>query len=364
MKKRADGRYSKQILVGYKSDGRKDMKTIYGKTIREVELKYRKIMEKHDKGIPVSEKNITVKIWANQWLETYKKNVEANTFKSYKCAVENHIIPQFGYLKLSKLKLSDMQCYINNISDKYSVSTLKKIKITLDQMYKTAIQLQLVFINPVVGLSIPQKEKNEKSSISQENIKHIREFCKSYKHGAFIMTLLYTGMRRGEIAALTWGDIDFENNTISVNKAAEFIHNKPTIKAPKTKNSYRLIPILNVLKPYLVNKNNERNTEPVFKNVNKEMHTATSLKKLFENFNKEFNAYLKKLQGEEYSEVRFTMHQFRHTYATLLYYAGVDIKTAQSYLGHSSITVTMEVYTHLEEQFKNINADKLNNFVG
>lgn len=230
-------------------------------------------------------------------------------------------------------------------------------------MYKTAMQLQLVYQNPVVGLTIPKKETNEKAAISQEYSKHIREFCKSYKNGAFIMTLLYTGMRRGEITALTWGDIDTKNNTISINKAAEFIHNKPNIKVPKTKNSYRIIPILDVLKPYLENKNNEKFTEPVFKNSNGEMHTATSLKKLIENFNKEFNSYLKNIQGEEYCEVRFTIHQFRHEYATFLYYAGIDVKTAQSYLGHSSITVTMEVYTHLDKQYKMAAANKLNDFI-
>ena len=121
---------------------------------------------------------------------------------------------------------------------------------------------------------------------------------------------------------------------------------------------------MNVLRPYLINQNNAKNTDPVFKNTNGEVHTATSLKKLFENFNKEFNIYLKNVQAEDYTKVRFTMHQFRHTFATLLYYAGVDLKTAQSYLGHSYITVTMEVYTHLDQQFKNINADKLNSFIG
>lgn len=112
---------------------------------------------------------------------------------------------------------------------------LFKLYKIIDQMYKTAMQLKLVYQNPVVGLTIPKKETNEKTGISQEYSKHIREFCKSYKNGAFIMTLLYTGMRRGEITALTWGDIDTKNNVISINKAAEFIHNKPNKKFLKLK---------------------------------------------------------------------------------------------------------------------------------
>lgn len=317
MKKRSDGRYSKQIMLGYKPDGRKNIKTIYGKTIKELEKKHREIMEKLENGGDVSENNLTVKKWAEKWLETYKKNVERNTYNCYKCAIDNHIIPKFGYLKLSKLNLNDIQEYINSIAGEYSDSTLSKIKITLNQMYKTAMNLKIVNNNPVNGLIMPRKETVEKTPISDEHIEYLKEFCQNYKHGAVIMTLLYTGLRKGELVALNKSDLDLGNNLITVNKSAEFTKNQPRIKSPKSKSGYRNVPILDILKPYFNNINNKNGDEPLFKNSEGNRHTAVSIRRLFENFIKEYNNFLKNKLKDDYIEIKFTMHQFRHPYVKL-----------------------------------------------
>ena len=166
-------------------------------------------------------------------------------------------------------------------------------------------------------------------------------------------------MRRGEILALTVEDIDFETNNITINKAIEFIKNKPHVKCPKTRKSNRIVPILEPLIPYLRNITEGKSKKDIlFCNSKGMLHDKSSAQRLFKDFNKRYNMHT---GGGEYTH--FTMHQFRHTFCTMLYNAGVDIKTAQDILGHSSVNVTLNIYTHLDTKTKKINTEKLNNYI-
>jgi len=178
------------------------------------------------------------------------------------------------------------------------------------------------------------------------------------------MTLLYTGMRRGEIIALTWNDIDFSANLIHVTKAVVFRNNQPVIIYPKTKHSIRDIPILNNLRiilerykeKYTAEYGEDIENKPVFLNSLGHMHSESSINKFWKRFLRECNHYYE-------TKINFGMHQFRHTFCILLYNADVDIKTAQAVLGHSDVTVTLSIYTHLEEKQKSLSIDKLNNYL-
>lgn len=239
---------------------------------------------------------------------------------------------------------------------------MHKVLVTLNQMYKTAIGIKLAYENPCMFVTLQKEPPPERTPIPENIIPVLIDFCKGYEDGVLILTLLYTGMRRGEIVALCGEDIDWDRNCFTVNKAVEFINNKPHIKSPKTKSGYRTIPILNVLHPYKDYFLQIGKGEPVFKNAYGDMHTLTSIRRLFDRFNQNYNAYAKRINQNLCHT--FTMHEFRHTYATMLYKADVDIKTAQSFLGHSSVAVTMDIYTHLDQTHKEVNAEKLNKFLG
>ncbi len=183
-------------------------------------------------------------------------------------------------------------------------------------MYNYAIRSQYAYINPCIGLTIPKAKQKVVEAIPTQYIPYINEFCKTYRHGAFIMTLLYTGVRRGEIAALKWGDVNIFANCININKAMEFVNNIPNIKAPKTKSGTRSIPILSALLPYIKKPHNDTLDDFVFKNKSGNPHTETSLKRLFDSFNKEFNEYMME-NYDGYEKEHFTMHRFRHPYVKL-----------------------------------------------
>lgn len=358
-KKRADGRYCKQILVGYKPDGKRKMKTIYGKTIKEIEQKEREIRDQIDNGINVIDV-ITTGEWADKWLKTFKTNIAHNTYTRYEGIIDNQLKPYLGKIPLGKVKLDMVQAMINELGQSKSPATIKKIKDVMHQIFEQAIKSQYISFNPVNGVDVPKLKQETRKPIPQEHIKSIVEFCKCYQHGDLIMTLLYTGMRRGEILALTAGDIDMENMTIRVTKAVEFIQNNPRVKEPKTPKSIRTIPILECLKPYLKKAlEGKKDNDIVFCDKSGNIYNMMAIRRLFIDFNEKYNAYL---ENDEES-VYFTMHQFRHTFCTLLYNAGVDVKMAQDILGHSSVSVTLGIYTHLTHESKQISANKINEYI-
>lgn len=266
---------------------------------------------------------------------------------------------------MKNVRLNMLQKLINDMSEKYAPATVKKTKDILHQMFQQAVRSQYIPINPAENIVTPKFYQKNRETIPTEHIRNIVEFCRGYKHGAFIMTLLYTGMRRGEILALQVKDIDFVNGYITVNKAVEFLCNSPNIKVPKTPKSVRTIPILAPLVPYLKTMTEGKNESNfVFTGYDGNLYTKSSVQRLFKAFNRDYNRYINRSKAEEEHEtVLFTMHQFRHTFCTMMYDAGVDVKTAQDILGHSSVNVTLDIYTHLSREKKNINIDKMNAYI-
>lgn len=283
----------------------------------------------------------------------------------YTGIIRNQINPVIGDMPLEKVRIHIVQRLINSLIGKYSPASVKKTKDVLHQTFQQAVRSQYISINPADNIAVPKHSQNDREVIPVEHKKEIEKFCEKYKYGAFIMTLLYTGMRRGEILALTVKDIDFENGIINVDKAVEFVCNYPNIKVPKTPKSIRKIPILNPLIPYLkILVRGKSESDLLFPGYNGELYIKSSVQRLFKAFNRDYNKYINRYKNEDdYEIVHFTMHQFRHTFCTMLYEAEVDVKTAQEILGHNSVTVTLDIYTHLSKQRKKINVDKINSFI-
>ena len=362
-KKRADGRYSTQIMLGYRDNGKRIVKTLYGRTIQELSKKEVDFRNKLNNGMLLANENITVGEWADIWIKTFKISISHNTHVRYECIISKHIKPMIGYLPISKVKIHHIQGMINELSNTLSPSTIKKIKQVLHQIFEQAVRQQYIHLNPVDGIETPALKQKERAIIPTNDVMRITEFCKTYKHGDLIMTLLYTGLRRGEILALTKNDIDMEKGYLTVNKAVEFIGEKPNIKEPKTPKSNRYIPILDPLKPYLT-KLLENDSKWLFCDSDGNLYTKSSIEYLSRDFNKKYNEYINTgKKDSELENVHFTLHQFRHTFCTLLYKAGVDLKTSQEIMGHSSVSVTLGIYTHLDNELRQINADKINAYI-
>lgn len=156
---------------------------------------------------------------------------------------------------------------------------------------------------------------------------------------------MYAGLRRGEALALKYEDIDREKSVIHVTKAVEFVGNNPHLKTPKTDSGVRNAILLDVLKGQI-----PKGEDYIFSREDGELLTKTQ-------YRKRWDSYCKKIGYD------ITAHQLRHGFATILYEAGIEDKDAQELLGHSDITITRNVYTHIRKSRRDSTAKKLNDFV-
>lgn len=375
-KKRPDGRYATSAIIGYDENGKPKRKVIYGRTIMELDKKVADFKSLQNKGIVIDDGGMTVQQWSEKWLELYKADKAYNTYMMYKRTVGNHITPNLGTIRLSALKKHQIQELLNNIVQCGHQRTAELVKLTLHQIIQQAIIEEYIYKDVTVGLSLPKKEKSEKRALTDAEKALIQKADLTPKERAFIDLLYYTGVRRGEALALMVSDIDFVNKKVKINKNLVMKDKTSEIKqSPKTEAGNREIPMPDKLFHSLKKYASSITSLYLFTMQNGELMTSSSFRRFWDNILDKLNIAA---GGEKYTRTDLqkdkeqkpirliandiTPHMFRHTYATNLYYAGIDIKTAQMLLGHSSIQMTMDVYTHLDNTKVLSAGDKLNAF--
>ncbi len=333
-KKRPDGRYATSVITGYKDDGKPIRKTIYGRTIRELDDKFSEFKTLRSKGIVIDDKNITFGEWADKWLELYKRGKSYNTYTMYKTAL-NRFEP-IRDIRLSSLKKHQIQEILNEISSTGALRSAEIALLTVRQIIKSAIDEQYIYVDCTRGLTVPKRPTKEKRALTDDEIQLIKEAELTAKERAFVELLLYCGLRRGEALALSPSDIC--GDVIRVNKALIFKGNTPEMKdTPKSDKSLRDVPIPSALRSSLDAQAAEASSVLFPMNTKDEYMTKSSFRKFWKGIIKKTG-----LPDD------VTPHILRHTYATRLFYGGVDVKTAQRLLGHSTVQMTLDVYTHLQ----------------
>lgn len=361
MNKNKSGYYRATFTV-VDSGGKKKRVEIYDKSKKNLE---RRLIEKkleYEKGLLVVNGRSTVEKWANEWLKTYKKGkVSAGTYEDYEQKVNNVIIPKIGALPISEVKQYNLQQILNEQT--CSKSNAKKIKNTIEQIFKTAAINGIIVGNPAVGLILPKLTDGKRRSITEWERKAILKTAEYHRAGLWVKIMLYCGLRPSEAIALDWSDIDVKAKTININKALEL--KTGIIKEPKTNAGYRIVPIPDVLVNEL---SAVKKTGRVFIQPTKNKpHTATSMRCMWENFIRcmiiDFGAklYRNKIIEPVIAE-DLTPYCLRHTYCTDLQDAGVPINVAKYLMGHSDIKVTANIYTHHTEKASEEALDAINKY--
>lgn len=345
--KRADGRYETTITITI--DGEKKRKHVYGKTIKEVDDKVAELRSQSNKGNLIDDRFMTMEEWAKKWLITYKKGkVSDNTYAGYENAVNVHIIPFIGSKRLQELKKNHLQQVLNKLIDEEKIQTAKKVNVTLGQIVRAALEENYIYKDISIGLQLPKPKQNKKRTLTDKEIFDVQCAELPPKQQAFLYILLYTGMRRGEALALLPTDIDFENKKITISKTLVFGKNQSTVKdTTKSNAGMRVLPLPDRLALSLKKIISD---DVLFPSAHGGYMTRTSFRRFWDILSRDAGLC---------EDV--TPHIFRHTYATKLYYGGVDVKTAQYLLGHSSIQVTLEIYTHLADMDSAQIGDVVNN---
>lgn len=350
--------------------GKKKYSTRQGfRTKPEANNAYLKLQREILKGENINRTQKSFEEIGNMWLEQYVNTVRESTYRKTKEILEVHVYPIIGNKRINTISLNICQVMVNSWAKKYvKFSTYSSYT---SKVFKFAMKHDFIEKNPMELITMPRKErkKEEKSFYTVEDLKVFFDCLEKendLKKHVFFRLLAFTGMRRQEILALTWADISLEECMVNVNKGlTEDINKNVVVGLTKNQSSNRLIGIdettrdilskwkeLQYQENIIANRVIKEEEQFIFNNKdNTHYHTGSA------------SRWLKELI-KKYDLKPITLHQFRHTHASLLYESGMDIKNIQNRLGHSTIVTTLNTYTHLNKKTSNDVGVSFKNYVG
>ena len=276
----------------------------------------------------------TFTAYVEEWLTVYKaKSLKPTTLRGYRSMLSAHLTEAFGKMPLNEITTADVQKFLNERSH-LSHKTLKLMLDFMGQVFKDAMEDGLMQTDPTASrkLVIPSKKKTEREAISMEDFQEILgNLNKLQMQDRRLMALLMlTGMRRGEVLGLQWGDIDWNAGLIHVRRNVTFAGNQPHVGTPKTEKGTRKIPVIGMLREYL----EPIGTGEAYIIGGDAPITEMAFKRTYQRIAKNID-----LHGA-------TPHVFRHSFLTYAQTVVTDIKTLQAIAGHADIQTTMNRYVH------------------
>ena len=352
--KRKDGRYEGRYIKAYDTSGKPIWGYIYGKTYSETKERLnRKKVDATVKSI-ISPIDMTVSEWIEKWIGT-QKHIKLSTKMMYHSHLKNHIQNSVGKIPLKRISESDIKEFVATEAKKYAPKTVHSVysmlRLALENAHEKGYIGQICS-----GIKLPKINNTVLRVLSPKEQKQLEKVLlqKNSRYDIGILLCLYTGLRIGELCALKWENIDLKNGTLSVLKTVQRIRNedsriesKTTVffAEPKSSSSVRVIPIpefmVKMLKEY------KRDDGFVLRDDSRFTDTR--------NISRRFK---KTLEIAELPDMKF--HILRHTFATRALELGIDVKTLSEILGHSSITITLNLYAHSLTEHKKKEMSKFN----
>ncbi|ENK1244776.1 site-specific integrase [Clostridium botulinum] len=372
--------YRVTVSIGRDSNGKLIRKEFYGSSKKDAENKRDEYLDNIKKGLNVDYKNIVLGDLMHSWLfeiVRVSNRIKPSTFQRYEGIYRNYVKNSDIYgLRISNLKTIHLQRYYNSLYTKGKTSNvIKNLNKLLKNFFNYATDEGYILKNPCSGkrIVIPGETETQEKKIevfSDKEINTLKVALKGHRLKFLILLALGTGLRQGELLGLKWSDIDINNkqlkversikqvNIISADESKEY---KTIVQSPKSKNSIRTVPIpsnlISELKEHrklqkqekLKSGNSYNNTDYVFTTEVGNTMNARNITKSYKRLLKKAKIPYKKF------------HSLRHTYATKLFEVNVPLKTVQMLLGHSDISITANIYTHVMPKEKIKAVEKLNN---
>ena len=369
IRKRADGRWEGRYTAGYHPEtGKRIIKNVLGKTQAECKAKLKKAIEEIQSLDIGRADEYTVAAWLRTWFELYSKlHIRPSTMNYYHRNIEQHIIPAIGDIPLNKLTTRDLQKFYNDLQSNgrlrkvqkkekpgLSNSTVRGIHMMLHNALDRAVKEKLILSNPTENCIIPKIEKQEMKILHPDHISAYLNAAERRNALPMFYLELVSGLRKGELVALQWSDLDEANCTISVSKQASWdTEHQLILSRPKTGNSIREVSIPQDAVKLLKQEHAKHPDNPwMFPSGRTgEMYHPDSVVTLHKRI----------LKDAGLEHIRF--HDLRHTFATLALQNGVDVKTVSSMLGHYDAGFTLRTYTHVTRQMQQKAAEKMGSFM-
>lgn len=350
---RKDGRWEGRYIKGRKANGKAKYGSVYGKTFQEVRLKLYPLKAKYQAiRNTQGESSMTYREWGIRWLAEIRGEIKQSTYSNYEYKLNHYVFTEVGEYGLNELNELVAQKLLQKLKYRQlKISTIRAIFRIINQTMNHAIRKKHLKENPFLLIKLPKSPKSRQQALTKKEQKALEKAALKEKKGRGIPTLLalHAGLRIGEIAALTWQDIDFENNQIHISSIYQRVLTQKSIAKrteliytrSKTESSVRKIPLSSILRKELLKiqektkgkfvcSNNNRPSEPRL--LTYHFHTLrdkTNLKSIH-------------------------FHQLRHTFATRCVESNGDIVSISALMGHSSSKMTLDTYADalMEQRIK------------
>ncbi len=289
------------------------------------------------------------------WLNKYAKlSLKERSFNKYEDIISLHINPILGEYDIKDITPTVLQDYVldklnngNLITHRALASnTVYSIVSVLKQSFHLALNLDLITKDPTQAIKLPPTKEKEVTALTREEQKKLEEYClRHYKNNYLgVIICLYTGIRLGELLALTWEDIDFNKKYLYIKKTSYTLRKDKKrvfiVETPKTKKSNRVIPLPDKLINLLIIYKNNSSCKYI-------IHTRTKTMVETRSYQRTFESVLNKCNIKHYN-----FHSLRHTFATRALELGMDIKTLSEILGHTNVAITLNRYAHSLLEYK------------
>lgn len=397
IEKRGDNSYRLTVSCGYDKDNKKirRYKTINlskispKKQLAEAQRQFILFQEEIKRGLYVNSDKISFSEFIDKWLTDYANvNLQPKTLLEYKNLL-NRIIPALGHIKLIQLQPTHLTEFYNNLREDgirndgkpggLSEKTILHHHRLISSILTGALQWGFILSNPTSRVKAPKIVKKEARHFNVEETAYILELIESkpLKYRVMITLAIYGGMRQGELTALTWSDIDFDNCIISINKSLQHLPGQDTfIKGTKTETNRSIsVPKVSMLllREYKLWQNGERqklgnlwhDSDALFTAIDGKPIFPSTISKWFLKFIRNHNKSIvnddaiSKEDKAKYLLPEVNFHGLRHTSATLLISQNVDISTVSKRLGHARTSTTMDIYSHSLQKSDVAASDKL-----
>lgn len=339
--KRADGRYQYQFRAGYDANGRRIIKSFYGRTVAELEAKIRNARAEMGRASG----SAFVVDYVRDYVETFKAASSENTRIMYDRAFRYHVAPLFSGLRMRDLTPAEIQKAINSLQEKRRTAEI--LLTLLRQACENATDAGIFAQNPCKRVKLPPKaQKREKRPFRASETENLFAAPLDSRESCFVFLLYGSGIRREEALGLRLCDVNLTGAggpEVSVRQTVVFPENAAVLRpCGKTDLALRSVPLPAVVVPHVA---------PWLKERKKSGAAPADL--VFPGFSKSvYTRFWDKIRGK-LGRPDLTAYWFRHNYATMLYYSGLSIKQAAALLGHSGAQMLLKVYAHLDAEKEN-----------
>lgn len=368
IRKRSDGLWEARYTLGIDpKTGKQIQKSVYGKTQKEVRQKLTAITAEIDDGTYMDIPRLKTADWLNTWVAEYIGNVKSSTRKSYQDHVRLNIIPYIGNVPLSKVTAAMIQQMYNELQAEKELSpkTIKNVHGVLHRALEQAQKMGYIRSDPLVAVTLPRIERKQIKPLEDEELSAFLKEIRGNPYELVYFVTVFTGLRQGEVLGLTWDCVNFEKQTLLINKQ----HGKK-----KGTREYCFSSLKND-RPRVIEAA-DGVMDSLKKQQLRQQRWAARLKDGWDNpdnlvFTTEAGRYLcnqtvylafkKIVRRLHLDATRF--HDLRHTYAVNSLKSGDDIKTVQENLGHQTAAFTLDVYAHATNSMKRESANRMDQYI-